>query len=214
MKSAHSIKILLIVVFSLSLLACGRTEKKAQVLFDQGAQIEQSGDRNAAISQYQQILSTYPKSKAAELAQAAIVRLQAQIEVEKQAALAAEAARTFKDQSYKAIDSIVKVIDGYRAMFNRMPRKSKDFDNPMFFFDRTYLSETVPADFTVYLVLNTADDYLLYSLKGEGDDCYRLQGKGQVFTKIGRSDVLQEIAMQFVEESRLGRLVFLQPKKK
>jgi hypothetical protein len=213
MKPSPLSKFLLLCILCLALTACGRTEKKAQLLFDQAAQTEQAGDSTGAITQYQQLLSTYPKSKAAEQAQAAIARLQAQIEAEKQAALAAEAARTFKNLSYKAIDSIVKVIDGYKAMFNRLPRKSKDFDNSMFFFDRTYLAETVPADFTVYLALNTADAYRLYSLKGEGDDCYRLEGKGQVFTKLGRSEALQEIAMQFVEEGRLGRLVFLKGKK-
>lgn len=214
MKKTPLFRTALLTLFCLSLLACGRTEKKAQTLFDQGVQIEQTGDRNAAISQYQQLITAYPKSKAAELAQSAIARLQAQIEAEKQAALAAEAARTFKDLSYRAIDSIVKVIDGYSAMFNRLPRTAKDFDNPMFFFDRAYLAETVPADFTVYLALNTADAYRLYSLQGEGDDCYRLVGKGQVFTQMGRSEALQEIAMQFVEESRLGDLVFLRAGKK
>ena len=212
MKQPLFFRIILLSFLCLALTACGRTEKKAQLLFDLAAQTEQAGDRTGAITQYQQLLTTYPKSKAGQQAPAAIQRLQELIEAERKATLEAQA-QAFKEASYQAIDSIVKVIDGYKAMFNRLPRKAADFDNSAFFFDRAYLAETVPRDFIVYLALNVGGSYRLWSLKGEEADGYRLEGKSASFSKVSRAEALQEIDTHFVEESRQGGMVFLAAKK-
>ena len=207
MKPRRFFQFLLLALLCLSLLACGQTEKKAQGLYDQAAQLEQSGDRPGAVAQYQLLLTTYPKSQVAPQAQAALTRLQQILENERQAALA----RTVKEASYQAVDSIVKVIDGYQAMFNRLPRKAKDFDNPAFFFDSAYMAGTVPAGYTVYLAPGSGGAYRIWSLKGEGDAGYVLDGKTGVFSEITRAQALEEIAANYAEEKRSGGLVFLQP---
>lgn len=207
MKLLRTLQLLLLVSLCLTLLACGQSEKKAQGLYDQAAQLEQSGDRPGAVAQFQLLLTTYPKSQVAPQAQAALARLQQALEAERQAALA----RTVKEASYQAVDSIVKVIDGYKAMFNRLPRKARDFDNAAFFFDTAYMAGTVPAGYTVYLALGGGGAYRIWSLKGEGDAGFVLDGKTGFFTEVARAQALEEMATRHVEEKRSGGLVFLQP---
>lgn len=207
MKHAGPFRIIILCFLCLALTACGQSEKKAQVIFDQAVQAEQGGDLVDSATRYQQVLAEFPKTKVAAQARIALNELQQRQE----AALKRAQEQVFRKAAYQSLDSIVKVIDGYKAMFNRMPRKARDFDNDTFFFDTDYMAETVPPGSTVYLALGSGGAYRLWSFPGEGAEGYLLDGKTGAFDKIARVPALEEISVQFIEEKRKGRLVFLQP---
>ena len=117
---------------------------------------------------------------------------------------------SLSNHEWRPFDKL-KVIDGYKAMFNRMPKKARDFDNATFFFDTDYMAETVPSGATVYLALGHGGAYRLWSFPGEGADGYLLDGKTGAFDKVARATAMEEISVQYIEEKRKGGLIFLQP---
>lgn len=207
MKLSGIFKLIILCFLCLVLTACGQSEKKAQVIFDQAVQAEQKGDLVYAATRYQQVLAEFPKTKVA--AQALIVLKE--LQQRQEAAIKKAQELSFRKAAYQSLASIVKVIDGYKAMFNQMPRKARDFDNDTFFFDTDYMAETVPPGATVYLALGSGGAYRLWSFPGEGADGYLLDGKSGAFDKVARATALEQISGQFIEEKHKGGLVFLQP---
>lgn len=199
MRHARLFRLLLLCTLCLALTACGRAEKKAQALFDQAALAEKGGDLVDAAARYQQLLAEFPKTKVAEQALLALQKVQQRQEsMRKQAA-------------YQSIDSIVKVIDGYKSMYNRFPGRVRDFDKGDFFFDSEYMAGTVPVGSSVYLALGGSGAYRLWTFKGEEPEGYVLDGKGGVFEKATRAQALAELSAQYIEEKKSGGLVFLRP---
>lgn len=206
MNHVACLKIIVFCLLFLAIAACGQSEKKAQAIFDQAVQAEQRGALADAVVHYQQVLAEFPKTNVAGQALLALQQIKERQEAERKK----EQEREFRKASYQAVDSIVKVIDGYKAMFNRPPHKARDFDDDTFFFDTAYMAETVPPGYTVYLALGRNGAYRLWSFPGGDADVYVLDAKTGAFDKVGRGQAMEEITARFVEEKRKGGLVFLQ----
>lgn len=195
----HLAYALLAVALITVLGACSSSEEKAQLKYDEAARIEQSSTSDAEVL-YRQVLADYPATPAAQLAQAQLTALQEKRQL------------TIKQAAFAALDSVQKVVEGYRSMAHRWPQSIKDFDEGDYFFDSAYMAESVSNGFTVYLALVGEAGYRLWSLPNEGDAAFRLDDKGRALVGVDRAELLVDISSAYRVEAEKGALVFLVPR--
>lgn len=197
MKSTF--QLLVVVLLSVCLLACSSSEEKAESIF---AEIEQNSTQSdSAEVKYQQLITDYPDTEAAQKAEQ-------QLEL-----ILEQRARTEKKEVFKAVESISRVVTGYKSLFQTWPDSIKDFDNGDYFFDSAYMAESVSEGVQVYLAL-TADEtgYRLWALPEAKTSSYRLAGNGLKLVETDRAEVLDNIAANYTTEIQKGALTFLTPK--
>lgn len=194
---------LLIIISTLliGLIACSSSEDKAQIRFNEIEQQGQAGQTAETQANYRQLIRDYPATKGAIKAQQRLSLL-----LEKKLA-------TEMQQAYVAIKSIPRIISGYKSVYRHWPQSIKDFDDGDYFFDSSYMLETIPQGFTAYLAL-TADEggFILWSLPEGSDSSYRMTDNGKKVLREQKATLLAEIDRNYRIEADHGALIVLLPK--
>lgn len=175
-------------------VGCSR-EDKAQRQFDEAYRLEQGGSVADAELSYRQLLTQYPDTPAARKAEQRLAQLLKQRQL------------AIIQSGFAALDSVHKVVLGYRSMFNRWPKSSQDFDTGEYFFDSDYMAESVPEGYRVSLVLtDNADGYRLWSFPAEGDVGFQLTATGRSVVEVNKAETLAAIEADYQLETQKGAL--------
>lgn len=134
---------------------------------------------------------------------------------ETEAALRAEThlgalkARQELAEGRRAVESLRRVLEGYKVMYGNFPNSAADLDNGEYFFDSAYLAESIPAAYQLYLALLSGEEYKGYLVQRQGDVGFTLTSATEGLERSGKQELLALIAANFVEKERNGNLVFL-----
>lgn len=194
-------QLILLSMILIGLVACSSSEDKAQTRLTEIEQQITLGQATNAEENYRQLISDYPETRGALKAQEQLeLLLQKKQKIEMQ-------------QAYEAIKSIPRVVSGYKSIYRQWPQSIKELDDGDYFFDSSYMAETIPQGFKAYLAL-TADEngFILWSLPDDSPASYRLTDNGGKVIRGEKQTLLAEINNNYRIEAQQGGLIILLPK--
>ncbi|RMH95210.1 MAG: hypothetical protein D6681_13270 [Calditrichaeota bacterium] len=142
-----------------ALAACSNPEDEAGVRFNEARQAQRAGRPDRALTLFRQILADYPHTHVADTVRSELPELQRRV---------AEHEKELRRKARQAITSIIRVMDGYRSLYGHPPKAVDELDNSNYFFDSSYMAESVPENFQVFLALGAqGNEYLVWSFPRE-----------------------------------------------
>jgi len=173
-------------------------EEKAKAQLDAIYKVEQSGQFDQAISQYEALIAEYESTQAAKLAADYIVRVNRYKD------------RLLEQEVRKNLERIALVLNGYREMMGTMPASIEQLDSGEYMFDSDYIAEIPFEGFMCYLRFEpVASSYTLFSLKDGAEKVIRFDASGKT-TVMSKTEFDQEIGNVLQTGITKGRTVFLQ----
>ena len=173
-------------------------EEKAKAQLDAIYKVEQSGQFDQAISQYEALIAEYESTQAAKLAADYIVRVNRYKD------------RLLEQEVRKNLERIALVLNGYREMMGAMPASIEQLDSGEYMFDSDYIAEIPFEGFMCYLRFEpVASSYTLFSLKDGAEKVIRFDASGKT-TVMSKTEFDQEIGNVLQTGITKGRTVFLQ----
>ena len=174
-------------------------EERAQEQLDAAYKVEQAGEFDQAISQYEQLVREYQGTEAAEKAVVYIERVERYKE------------RRSIQEVRRNLDRVALVLNGYREMLGTAPTSLAQLDNGSYMFDSNYIAEIPPEGFTYYLVFKPAEtSFVLFSRKDGAEKAVQYDAGGAL-TTISAADLDRFVKSEQLAETVKGRMVFLQP---
>lgn len=181
------------------LLIYPSSKEKSLTAYEEAAAVERSADTEQAMALYNRIISDYPETEGAVLAEKGKMRI---FEAREQ-----ELKKEMQDQ----VGRILLVLNGYQSMFGKLPESTSDLDDGKYFFDSDYLAEVVPEGYTTYLALSDTSPRI-WPVRADKDTVYASTDKNGSLQGMSKSDALQQIEAGYAETARKGEMVFLQAK--
>ncbi len=177
---------------------CGDPEETARQRYQLATQVEKDGDLPRAEQLYLKIVAEFPRTTGAASAVRQIERIKLRRE------------QNFKNEFMPVLHRLQRVLDGYRGMHQRYPRRLADLDRGDYLFDSNYLAEMVPEGFVAYLALHdAAGPYRIWALKEGFETGYMLDPSSSALHPVERAELLSLLGSDYRLEADKGRLRFL-----
>lgn len=201
MKIQKLLAVTLVLVFTV-ILGCSSREDKAQTSFEQAQKLEQAGDAGQADQMYRRLIAEYPETPAGKQAEARVKEIAQQKR---------QAAETGVLQS---LETARKVMDGYAAMYQRLPQSLADLDNGEYFFDSAYLADSLSQGQELYLAWNAdGRGYQLWSLADGAGYAVHFDSVEDRTVKLKPADVQKALQDEFTLVTAKKGLKILDAKK-
>ena len=195
-------RLLLTIILAISLLtACSDSaaDKAAtQALSDARAQ-EQLLPAQQAIALYQVVIDKYPKTKQAEQAQAATLRVKRHQQYVQ-----------YKRSSGLILERVSTVLEGYQAFTGKFPLKLQDLDSGGYMFDSAYLADILPDDVVLYVELGADKTATCMWLQQTGQEQILSRNLAGSQLKDLSLAELQALQAKWQEIATVGRLTQIQ----
>jgi len=174
-------------------------EMKSQRLLIQAKTLVDQGDLQQAEQVLAETVSLYPNTRAGDIAQQQLKRIQQRREFQEQ------------QQFAKILGSFQQVLNGYREAYAEYPRSLTALDTSGYFFDTAYLDEIIPEGFQVYLLLaSDGRGYQAWCMAGGQKRGYAMGAQDQRLVAFNREEALDEIGARFKAVAQGKRLFALQ----
>lgn len=190
----------LVVCVLAGLLLYSSPEEKSKKAYEQAVVVERTADDERAMALYDLIITDYPGTEGAALAEKGILRIVDTRE------------RAFKQAARDQVARILLALNGYQSMYGTLPASISALDDGEYFFDSEYLGGMIPKPYTTYLVLSADAPLRIWPFHSEKDAVYTSIDQKGSLKKMSKAEALQEIEAGYTEVARKGQMVFLQRK--
>ena len=201
--SRQNIIIAAVVVIAIAIIVWAvmpNREEKATAQLDTIYKVEQAGQFDQAVSQYEALIKEYEGTQAAALAADYIERVKGYQE------------RKLIQDVRKNLERVGLVMNGYREMMGDIPTSLEQLDSGEYMFDSDYIAEIPPEGYTYHLRFEPAvRSYTIFSRKDGAATAIRYDASGKT-SVVSRPEYDGEIDREGLDTIVKGRMVFLQPK--